>query len=364
MLPKMAAYKSLLLRFLGSKMEKIKTNVALGSIDGEIAVFNEFYCERDLLTKEQKRSEHPFIQFANARNLPQLMIALDAMTQEMYMTDFIPAMFPRKKPAGVKSYQAEAVCRLFEDKVPTKTMLQRSVEALNAWDISHAKCKEHLLTQDKNAILFYFCTPLKDIIMAKKDLVNTSMMFAWLIEKIDFQVLHDHLTCNGTMDHFYIASDKDAPNLCEYYKKLANNTGNELWSNVLTCSTAVMNLDNEQKADQVLSEYVQKMFALLLSDERKVIFSDLTTHYYSNTILSAAWSFFSDGLNEVNKVDPINVCEQCHRFFQKKRSTKRYCSDSCRVMALKDSKSKNPSSFKTTVMCMREDKKCAEHNMN
>jgi len=338
-------------------MGTIKTNVALGCVDGKIAVFNELYCERRPLTNEHQSDEDAFIQFANARNLPELMIAIDALVDKMYMTDFISDLVPHEKPSSIDVSQAETVCRYFENKAPTRTTLQRTVEALEAWDISNAKRKDIILANGLDDSPLYLFTFLEDIVKAREDLARTSMMMAWLLGKTDFQSLNNPLTHEDRQVRVRTMGAEEPILLHNYYEKLGKNTGNVFNSFGLDYQVSQIHLYDEQGIESTVSGYVKSMFSLLLSDQRKVMGADLTTYNYFNSILSAAWSFFADGLNETNGVDPICVCKRCHRFFQQKRSTKQFCGDSCRVMALRDGKTEEPTPYESNVMKMREQNK-------
>ena len=338
-------------------MKTIKTNVALGCVDGKIAVFNELYCERKPLTNEHQSDEGAFIQFANARNLPELMIAIDALVEKMYMTDFIANTYALKKPTEVDLSQAETVCRYFKDKTPTRITLQRTTEALCAWNITNAERKEIVLANGPDASPMYSFTFLEDIVKAREDLARTSMMSAWLLGKTDFHSLNNPLTRKDRQIHVRTMGAKEPEILHEYYEKLGENTGNIFNSFGLDFQVSQIHLYDEQSIESTISGYVRSMFNLLLSDERKVMNHDLTTGRFFNTILAAAWSFFADGLNETNGVDAICVCKHCHRFFQQKRSTKQYCSDSCRVMALREEKTEEPALYETNVMTLREHNK-------
>lgn len=335
-------------------MKTIKTSVALGCVDGKIAVFNELYCERKPLTNEHQSNEDAFIQFANAKNFPELMIAVDALVEKMGMTDFINDAFAIEKPLGTNPSQAETVCRYFENRVPTRTALQRTSEALEAWDITNAKRKEIVLTNGPDAAPMYTFTFLEDIVKAREDLARASIMIAWLIGKTDFKTLKRQLTNDKKRTHIHAMSGKKPAFLHEYYKKLEKNTGNMFSSFGANIPIDRIHLYDEQIIEPIISDYVRSMFNLLLSDERKVMNHDLTTDRFFNTILAAAWSFFADGLNETNGVDAICVCKHCHRFFQQKRSTKQYCSDSCRVMALREGKTEKSSPHESNIMKLRK----------
>jgi hypothetical protein len=94
-----------------------------------------------------------------------------------------------------------------------------------------------------------------------------------------------------------------------------------------------MHLHSPKSIEQSVRDYVVASFDLLLSDQRKMVSTiNLIPRYHFNTILSAVWTFFADGLSKDEGVDSIRVCKHCHRFFSPKRNTRVYCSDSCRVM--------------------------------
>ncbi|ERI04025.1 hypothetical protein HMPREF9069_01790 [Atopobium sp. oral taxon 810 str. F0209] len=94
-----------------------------------------------------------------------------------------------------------------------------------------------------------------------------------------------------------------------------------------------MHLYRPRDIEDTVRGYVAAAFSLLLSDEtRKVLETTLEPYTSNNTILSAAWSFFATGLDKEEGSEAIGVCKYCGKFFQQLRSTKQFCSDSCRVM--------------------------------
>ncbi len=310
-------------------METTYTQCALGEMDGVIGVFNEFCAKRPRLKNEKLSEESAFIQFVNARNLQELMIAIDAISAEFGMTDFITDLATMgKRPMGTDGSMAKKVCKWFGEDNPTRTMLDKTREALDIWSIDKANPKFNPSPDGKPASMLYQFSLLEDIIVAQDDLRQTALLMAWLLGKTDFDAARSSLT---------FRSEEDRPMyLQDYYNKLKNNSGNALYDFQMSQGIAFVESWPEEKWEEVIQPYVASAFTVLMSDERKVMNeADLTTYRYFNTVISAAWSYFADGLSKEGGVGAISVCNHCGRFFEQKRASKQFCGDSCRVMYLR-----------------------------
>ena len=82
--------------------------------------------------------------------------------------------------------------------------------------------------------------------------------------------------------------------------------------------------------------YVTSVFDLMMSDETRKLDRNLHPYVSSNTVLSAMWTRFANGIDQEDGAGSLGVCRRCGKFFERKRSTRLYCSESCRVMATRD----------------------------
>lgn len=326
--------------------EQIRTNFALASIGGMPALFNEYTVMRNPLRNERTERENGFLEFANARNLPELLIALDDILDmdDFYMTDVIPSLISMEgeKPEALDGSEAEEICGYFDELNPTRTTLEKTREAIAEWDYSKAGMAMDIMVDrgsgpEPGSAMNQF-VPLEDIVKASEDLRRTSLLMAWLLGKTNFKTAHglpdgDRMAKMRTMDA------KEPVFLHGYYEKLANNTGNEFDGFNLHMRIDQMHLYREQDMEGSVTSYVEAAFNLLLSDERSKMIPGLWVTHYSNTVVSAAWAYFAKGLNKMDGPGAIGVCKHCHRFFEQQRSTKQFCSDSCRVMYLRNNSS-------------------------
>lgn len=346
--------------------EQIKTNFVLGSMGGMPALLNEYTSLRDPLRNEKTERENGFIEFANARNLPELLIALDDIhdMNDCYMTDIIPSLISMEgeKPEPLDDDDATEICSFFNDPNPTRTTLEKTREAMREWGYPKAQAAFEVMIDRGNgpepgtAMNQFF--PLEDIVKASEDLRRTSLLMAWLLGKTSFKTAHglpdgDRTAKMRTMDA------EEPVYLYRYYEKLANNTGNAFDGLNIHARVDQMHLYREQDIESTVSSYVEAAFNLLLSDERTKIAPGLFVYRSSNTILSAAWTFFAEGLNKKDGPGAIGVCKHCHRFFEQQRSTKQFCSDSCRVMYLRNHEGDNEPEdpYVTTVCRFREEQR-------
>lgn len=338
-------------------MEPIMTHVALGDLGDLIGVFSEFYGERAPLKNERMSEESPFIKYVNSRTLPELMIALDDLYEEFGMTDFISDLFPgNHRPVGTSGGLAEKVCGWFGDDKPTRTTLEKTREALAVWSIDRAKPKYAPTINGKPGSMLYLFTPLEDIIKAREDLRRASLLMAWLLGKTDFQTAHG-LPAGDKKARLRLFDAEEPVFLHDYYEKLKNNTGNTFLGFNTHMAIDQMHLYAPESIESAVHSYVVSTFGLLMSDQRKMMNEgDLTTYNYSHTILSAAWSYFSDGLSKDEGAGSISVCKHCHRFFEQQRKTRQFCSDSCRVMYMRAHSGEEPEEepFESQVMKFRK----------
>ena len=339
-------------------MEPIMTHVALGDLGDLIGVFSEFYGERAPLKNERMSEESPFIKYVNSRTLPELMIALDDLYEEFGMTDFISDLFPgNHRPVGTSGGLAEKVCGWFGDDKPTRTTLEKTREALAVWSIDRAKPK-YAPTIERET--WQHALPVhtaRGHYQSKGgSLRRASLLMAWLLGKTDFQTAHG-LPAGDKKARLRLFDAEEPVFLHDYYEKLKNNTGNTFLGFNTHMAIDQMHLYAPESIESAVHSYVVSTFGLLMSDQRKMMNEgDLTTYNYSHTILSAAWSYFSDGLSKDEGAGSISVCKHCHRFFEQQRKTRQFCSDSCRVMYMRAHSGEEPEEepFESQVMKFRK----------
>ena len=312
-------------------MNKIVTRTALGEMGGDIFVFSDLIGERSPLKNERHDESHPFIQFANSQNLPELMSSLDELFALYGSLDLISDLGGAARPNSIGPEQAGRICGLFQQN-PTRTTLERTRDAINAWSFDKSRPSESAqMNMDCGSPQLFICTPLEDIIRAKDDLRRVSLVMAWLLDKTSFAVAHGQEPGDKTRTIPFLDLQSDTL-LSSYYKRLSQNSGNEFVSLGLHCEVGQMHLYKPDAIESAAAQYVRSAFNLLLSAETKKMSYYLEPYTSNNSILSAAWSFFADGLNKEGP-GSIAICKKCGRFYTQQRQTKRYCSDSCRVMA-------------------------------
>lgn len=322
-------------------MEPIKTHSMLGSIDGLIGVFHEMIGERKPLKNEQFSNDAPYIQYANARNLPELMSALDAIFWIDPYTDFLVDYTALRDPAPLDQDMTQEIATFFDPQTPTRTTLEKTRAAIEAWNMDSSKEYMHRGTittydEDGNEVIrkappMWAFSPLEDIIFAQKDLRRTSLLLAWLLGKTDFQTAHG-LSADDRKAKMRTINEKEPKHLAKYYEKLKKNTGN-LWAGMNTgAAVQQIHLYRERDIESTVASYVEGVFTLLLSDERKIVNSNMYVETLHLTHLSGAYAYLAEGLCKESGPGAIGVCRHCHRFFEQQRSTKQFCSDSCRVM--------------------------------
>ena len=309
-------------------MERINTYTALGKSEGAWSVFIGIQGSREPLRNERATEEHPFVDFANARNLPELLGSLDAIygTGRFDGVDFISDRGGTDAPCPVDAGDAEAIARLFESK-PTKTTVAKTAEAIAAWSIEGAVCSERQ----------WRCIPLADIVQARRDLNRTCLIMAWLLGKTDFDTAHG-LTRGDKGSRVETIDLESRTDLGDYYRGLASSPGNAFDSISIRLAgrqIARLNLYDPKSIERTAAAYTRCTFNLLLSDTHRRMGELLDNATSSNTVLSAIWCFFAEGLGTEDSPNSIMVCRKCRHFFTQQRSTKQYCSNSCRIMALR-----------------------------
>lgn len=336
-------------------MSNIFQHAALGDVDGEIYLFFDLMGNRNLLNNEKRGTEHAFIKFANAHNLPELMTALDEIYDKYGHAEFIRDLCGPHRPNSVSPDRAKEVALYFE-KNPTRTTIKKTQEALATWNFDKMQPSEdaQMNAALNNGHILYFCMPFKDLIEAKEDLRRSSMLMAWLIGKCDFEMAHG-LKAGDRETRFKSINDEGNTYLGDYYKRLRENTSNGFVDLNLNADISQLHLYNPKSIEGTVKCYVEAAFSLLLSDETKKMSPYLKPYSSNNTILSAIWSYFATGLDKDMGSNAISVCKHCGRFFQQERATKKFCSNSCRV-----SFSKNRSDFseakrpETQTFCLRQ----------
>lgn len=316
-------------------MATIHQNVALGQVDDKLMLFTDLNGTRGLLKNERESDEHPFVKFANARNLPEFLTSVDEIYDMYGHTDFISDLMGWYRPKSVSPDRAEEVAVLFEES-PTRTTVEKTREALEVWYFDNLRPSDDAQgNADMNdGRIMYLCTPLRDLIEARDDLRRAAKLMAWLIGKCTFQMAHGLTPGDKDARFKTIDMEKDTY-LANYYERLRKNSGNAFVDMNLHSTSYLLHLYDEKSIESTVRSYVEAAFSLLLSDETKKMSYDLSPYTSVNTILSAAWSFFAEGLDKEEGPDSIAVCKHCGRFFQQQRSTKQFCSDSCRVMYMR-----------------------------
>lgn len=194
---------------------------------------------------------------------------------------------------------------------------------------------------DGSQMPLYFPLPLTDLVQAQQDLRRHSLLLAWLEDKATFEQAHG-LTAGDKAARVHTldltgSTEKDNPSaLPRYYAELAGRVDNEQDAFNVRCIATVPQLHLYGDTEQVRKEaasYVSSAFSLLLSDEKNGMGSDLVPAVRPATILCAAWSYMARGLTNQGAPDSIGVCSHCGKFFLRRRTTKQYCSSSCRTMA-------------------------------
>ncbi len=303
-------------------MSKIKTLTALGKLEDTYFLYTNVIGSRKCLKKEKNNNEHPFIKFANAKNLPELMISMDEIYQLNEVPihrEFISDLSGLYKPNIIVPSEAKTISKMFEEN-PTRTTLAKTEEAIKVWGFENGD----KITNGE----LYICTPLDELLQAKKDLSEASLVLAWLLKKCDLNQLSKF--------NLKTIDIKSNNYLSEFYKNLLNNTGNEFLEIDINNAKLPAKPNCSQKSKDTISQYISSVFSLLLSDVTKKMTFDLKIYSAYNSIISQIWSFFADGLCETDLKNQIGVCKNCGNFFTLQRSTKQYCSDSCRVIALRN----------------------------
>lgn len=311
-------------------MERINTYTALGKSEGAWSVFVGIQGSREPLRNEKGSRENPFVDFANARNLPELLCSLDAIygTGCFDGVDFFSDRGGTTAPNPVDPNEAGEIALLFEPK-PTKATIDRTAEAIAAWNIEETRCP--------NQPHQWRCIPLADIVQARRDLNRTGLIMAWLLGKTDFDTAHG-LTRGDKGSRVETIDLESRTDLGDYYRGLASSPGNAFDSISIRLAgrqIARLHLYDPKSIERTAAAYTRCAFNLLLSDTHKRMGELLDNATSSNTVLSAIWCFFADGLGTEDSPNSIMVCRKCRHFFTQQRSTKQYCSNSCRIMALR-----------------------------
>ncbi len=336
-------------------MATTTTNMAVGCVAGMPVLLTEYTVDRPLLVNERRGGENAFIRFANARCLPDLLAAVDEMLSESGPADIIgDLMSLDSAPEPLDPSRAEEVCAFFGAGRPTRTTVERTREAIEAWSLARARPVYQATENGRPCGMLNLFTPLEDLVKASEDLRRTSLLMAYLVGKTDFGTAHGMPEGDRSARMRTMAAEEPRF-LHGYYESLGSNTGNAFAHIHTFNAVSQLHLYREESVESTIRSYVEAAFTLLMSDERKVMGSDLRTHWTHNTVLSAAWSYFADGLNREGGAGSIGVCRRCGRFFEQQRSTRVYCGDSCRVLALREGGGDQPERRETEVMRIRRE---------
>ncbi len=318
-------------------MKETGTNIAIGHVAGMPAVITAYRTEREPLKNECITNENAYLKFINAQNLPDLLTAVDALLDELDCTFlFTDLVTTRDSIEALDASSAKEICAFFDIESPTRTTLNKTKEAIKAWSFLKARPKVEGITDEEFEYTAIPFTPIEDLVKAAEDLRRTSLLLAYLLGKTDLATAHGQ-RAGDTKAKMRTLTNAEPKFIHEYYEQLRTNTGNIVNGFGIYSAVSRIHLCDELTAKKVISDYVQAAFTVLMSDEREVMSNDLKVCKKHGTVLSAAWAYFAKGLIRDDGPGAIAVCKHCGKFYEQQRSTRVYCSDSCRVMALRKS---------------------------
>lgn len=325
-------------------MEKQYTGIALAKQGGKgICVIHYIDAYRNQLRNERYAEGDPYVAFVNARMLPDLMLAYEDVRGEDYDTNFTED-FLVTDPEPVTYDDVPEICALFGDESPTKTTVAKTREAIDAWSIENVtdESGDPFDAPDGTEHRNYMCTPLSIMLEALDDLRRHALLLAWLVGKTDLATAHG-LPAGDKQARFKTLYKAANGQLLEYYTGLGDapaNTYNFMNAKGVVAVEQMHLYGRTQEGYMVIerdvTSYVSAAFAIMMSDETCKLDRDMHPYTSSNTLLSAMWKRFAEGLDQEDGPGSLGVCRRCGRFFERKRNTKHYCSESCRVMATRD----------------------------
>ena len=325
-------------------MEEQYTGIALAKQGNKgICVIHYIDAHRKQLRNERSVEGDPYVALVNARMLPDFMLAYELVRGEDDDTDFTEDFFVTD-PEPVTYDDVPAICAMFGDESPTKTTVAKTREAIATWGIENISDESgdpfDMLdgTEHRN----YMCTPLSIMTEALDDLRRHALLLSWLVGKTDLASAHGLPTGDkkARFKTLYKAKDEQ---LLGYYEELGGAPANNY--NYMNAKGAIaveqMHLygrtqDGHMVIERDVASYVTAAFNIMMSDRTCKLDRDMHPYTSSNTLLSAIWTRFAEGIDQEDGPGSLGICLRCGKFFERKRNTKLYCSESCRVMATRD----------------------------
>ena len=324
-------------------MEEQCTRITLAKQSGKgICVINYIDAHRRRLRNERYAEGDPFVALVNARMLPDFMLAYELVREEDEGTVFTEDFFVTD-PEPVTYEDVPEICALFGDESPTRTTVAKTCDAIDVWNIENISDEsgDPFVAHDGSRRRNYMCTPLSVILEALDDLRRHALLLAWLVGKVDFATAYGLPVGDKRARFKTLYKARDAQ-LLGYYKELGGAPVNTYsFMNASGSSVEQMHLYGRTQEDYMAIErdialYVSAVFAIMMSGRTCKLDRDMHPYTSSNTLLSAMWVRFAEGLDQEDGMGSLGVCRRCGKFFEKKRSTRLYCSESCRVMATRD----------------------------
>ena len=325
-------------------MEEQYTGIALAKQGNKgICVIHYIDAHRKQLRNERSVEGDPYVALVNARMLPDFMLAYELVRGEDDDTDFTEDFFVTD-PEPVTYDDVPAICAMFGDESPTKTTVAKTREAIDVWGIANISDEsgDSLEMPDGSEHRNYMCTPLSIMAEALDDLRRHALLLSWLVGKTDLASAHG-LPAGDKKARFktlYKAADDQ---LLSYYGKLGNAPANTYHFMTAKGAVAVEQMhlygrtqEGRMVIERDVTSYVTAAFDLMMSDETRKLDRDMHPYTSSNTLLSALWTRFAEKIDQEDGPGSLGICLRCGRFFERKRNTKLYCSESCRVMATRD----------------------------
>lgn len=325
-------------------MEEQYTGIALAKQENKgICVIHYIDAHRKQLRNERLVDGDPYVALVNAQTLPDFMLAYELVRGEDSDTDFTDDFFVTDLEP-VTYEDVPAICAVFGDESPTKTTVAKTREAIAAWTIENISDEsgDPFDMPDGTEHRNYMCTPLSMMVEAVDDLRRHALLLAWLVGKTDLSSAHG-LPVGDKRARFktlYKAKDEQ---LLRYYEKLGDAPTNTY--NYMNAKGAVaveqMHLygrtpEGHMVIERDVASYVTATFDIMMSDRTRKLDRDMHPYTSSNTLLSAMWTRFAEGIDQEDGPGSLGVCRRCGRFFERKRNTRLYCSESCRVMATRN----------------------------
>ena len=311
-------------------MNRTRTHFGIGSANGCPVLLPEYEVSRAAMPNEPQASESPFVALVNARCLQDFLIALDDVMDMFGATDILgDTPWLADVPAPADTHHARLVCSYFSQSKPSKTTLKKTRDALEAWSISNGESCNRLSPGEPMNLF----VPVEDVVKAVEDLRNAAILLAWLKGKTADEVVVSEIG-RDTSGLVRSIDAEQPPFLASYYSGLMKSSSPVL---ALMCSSSALNsgVTECSLSDEYVRSYVEGAFSVLMSDERSFMAPNLQPGRMHRSVMSAAWSHFASGLSLDEGPNTIGVCKHCHKFFEKQRKTKQFCSNSCRISHLK-----------------------------